>query len=372
MHLNTIITTYQNNEKKFLYYTVIMTSPSSQNNIQSTNQRPKLSHIAKLAHTTQSTVSKVINGRSGVSDETRQRIEALLKEMEYSKPPVKHALSTTIMLVLDSMANPWVLDIMQGATDTAVKRSMTVTICAKNASDGSLNDTYRQAIRRARPKVVIFDNAYVPMRDRTLCQELGARYAVIDPSGTPCKDCMDVRIDNWTGGFEIGSYLIGLGHRNFAAITGPASTTCYPARLDGFRAALAQHDIMLDPTQIREGDHWSESARLHALDLLQQKVRPSAIFACSDTQALGVYDAAHQLGLSIPDDLSITGFDDIDSARHLGPPLTTMKQPLAEMTRTTLATLLSEHQSEDAQRTLLFPPTLVVRGSTGPAPKIRE
>ena len=108
-----------------------MTLSSSQTNMRTASQRPKLSHIAKLANTTPSTVSKVINGRSGVSDETRQRIEALLKDMEYSKPPVKHALSTTIMLVLESMDNPWVLDIMQGATDTAVKRSMTVTICAK-------------------------------------------------------------------------------------------------------------------------------------------------------------------------------------------------------------------------------------------------
>lgn len=183
---------------------------------------------------------------------------------------------------------------------------------------------------------------------------------------------MDVRIDNWTGGFEIGSHLISLGHRQFAAITGPMSTTCCPARLAGFRAALAQHDIVLNDTQVREGDYWSENARLHALDLLQQKNRPTAVFACSDTQAFGIYDAAHQLGLSIPEDLSVTGFDDINSARHLGPPLTTMRQPLAEMTRATLATLLSKHQSEDAQRTLLFPPTLVVRGSTGPAPEIRE
>ena len=355
-----------------------MTLSSSQTNMRTASQRPKLSHIAKLANTTPSTVSKVINGRSGVSDETRQRIEALLKDMEYSKPPVKHALSTTIMLVLESMENPWVLDIMQGATDAAVKRSMTVTICAKNASDGILNDTYRQAIRRARPKAVIFDNAYVPMRDRTLCQELGARYAVVDPSGTPCKDCMDVRIDNWTGGFEIGSHLINLGHRQFAAITGPMSTTCYPARLAGFRAALAQHDIVLNDTQVREGDYWSENARLHALDLLQQKNRPTAVFACSDTQAIGIYDAVplffrlRQCGMAIPTDLSVTGFDDINSARHLGPPLTTMRQPLAEMTRATLATLLSKHQSEDAQRTLLFPPTLVVRESTGPAPEIRE
>lgn len=172
--------------------------------------------------------------------------------------------------------------------------------------------------------------------------------------------------------FEIGSHLINLGHRQFAAITGPMSTTCYPARLAGFRAALAQHDIVLNDTQVREGDYWSENARLHALDLLQQKNRPTAVFACSDTQAFGIYDAAHQLGLSIPEDLSVTGFDDINSARHFGPPLTTMRQPLAEMTRATLATLLSKHQSEDAQRTLLFPPTLVVRGSTGPAPEIRE
>lgn len=186
MHLNTIITTYQNNEKKFLYYTVIMTSPSSQNNIQSTNQRPKLSHIAKLAHTTPSTVSKVINGRSGVSDETRQRIEALLKEMEYSKPPVKHALSTTIMLVLDSMANPWVLDIMQGATDAAIKRSMTVTICAKKhirrriqqhiPAGDSTSQTKSSDFRR---RIRINERSHaVPRTQRTLCRNRPFRYTV--------------------------------------------------------------------------------------------------------------------------------------------------------------------------------------------------
>ena len=332
-----------------------------------TTQRPKLTQIAKIAHTTPSTVSKVINGRPGVSVETRQRIEAVLKKLDYNKPPVKHTSSTTIMLVLNSMSNPWVLDIMQGATDMAIKHGMTVTICAKNSSSGKPNDTYRQAIRRAHPKVVIFDDAYVPMKDRMLCQELGTAYAVIDPAGTPSTDCLDVRIDNWTGGFEIGNHLIALGHRRFAAITGPSTTTCFPARLDGFRAALAQFDIDLPPTQIRVADYWSESARLHALDLLRQQERPTAIFTCSDTQALGVYDAAHQLGLSIPHDISVTGFDDIDSARHLDPPLTTMRQPMAEMTQTALSTLLSYKQSGDTQRTLLFPPTLIVRGSTGSA-----
>ena len=181
---------------------------------------------------------------------------------------------------------------------------------ASNPPSQTQSSDFRQRLRA---------NARSNALPRTWSSICGSR-----PSGTPCKDCMDVRIDNWTGGFEIGSHLISLGHRQFAAITGPMSTTCYPARLAGFRAALAQHDIVLNDTQVREGDYWSENARLHALDLLQQKNRPTAVFACSDTQAFGIYDAAHQLGLSIPEDLSVTGFDDINSARHLGPPLTTI------------------------------------------------
>lgn len=330
-------------------------------------QRPKLAQIAKMANTTASTVSKVINGRSGVSDETRSRIERILNDLEYTKQPVRHASSTSITLVFESMANPWVLDIMQGATDAAIARGFTVTVCAKHSSDGERDDSYRQAIRRARPRAVVFDNAYVSMKDRTLCQELGVRFAVIDPSGRPAHDCAEVRIDNWTGGFEAGCHLLGLGHRRFAVICGPSSSTCFPARLDGFRSALMQEDVTLDDDMVRIGDFWSESARLHALELLSSEDRPTAIFACSDTHALGIYDAAHQLGLRIPEDLSIIGFDDIESARHLNPPLTTMRQPMAEMTRSVLSTLLS---SKDAAATskLLFPPSLIVRGSTDACP----
>ena len=320
-----------------------------------------------MANTTASTVSKVINGRAGVSDETRQRIEKILNDLEYAKRPVSHTLSTSITLVFDSMANPWVLDIMQGATDAAIARGLSVTVCAKHSSDGEHDDSYRQAIRRARPQAVIFDNAYVSMKDRTLCQELGVRFAVIDPSGRPARDCIEARIDNWTGGFEAGCHLLGLGHHTFAVICGPPSSTCFPARLDGFRSALAQENVTLDDGMVRIGDFWSESARLHALDLLRRPDRPTAIFACSDTHALGIYDAAHQLGLRIPEDLSVIGFDDIDSTRHLDPPLTTMRQPMAEMTRSLLNTLLAGTDGEKPRRQLLFPPTLIVRGSTGMA-----
>ena len=180
---------------------------------------------------------------------------------------------------------------------------------------------------------------------------------------------MDVRIDNWTGGFVFGSHLINLGHCQFAAITGPMSTTCYPARLAGFRAALAQHDIVLNDTQVREGDYWSENARLHALDLLQQKNRPTAVFACSDTQAFGIYDAAHQLGLSIPEDLSVTGFDNSTFSGEVG--LTTVRQKPYDMAVAAARKALDliEGRTLD-QPHEIFPVQLLVRDSTA-APRVR-
>ena len=331
-------------------------------------KRPKLEQIAKMANTTPSTVSKVINGRSGVSDEMRSRIEGILDEIEYAKTPVRHASSNSITLVFESMANPWVLDIIQGATEAAMSHGLMVTVCAKRSADGECDDGYRRTIRGARPRAVIFDNAYVPMKDRSLCQGIGAKFAVVDPSGRPADGCLEARIDNWTCGFEAGCHLLAFGHRRFAVICGPSSAVCYPARLDGFRSALAQENVGLDDDMVRDGDFWSESARLHTLEVLSRQDRPTAIFACSDTQAFGVYDAAHQLGLRIPEDLSVMGFDDIESARYLGPPLTTMRQPMVEMTRSVLEILLSPKDAFVGNK-LTFQPKLVVRGSTGPCPR---
>lgn len=328
-------------------------------------QRPKLSYIAKLTGTTPSTVSKVINGRDGVSERTREHIEATLQRLGYSKPPVRHATSATIAVVSMAFNQPWIPNMLQGANDYAISHGMTVTVCTKSNTDRTRDDRYLTVIRRAKPLAVVFDSAYVSMQDRTLAQETQFPYVVVDPSGTPSRDCAEVRIDNWAGGWEAGRHLLELGHRRFAVITGDPALACFPARVDGFRAALREAGVMLDERMIVDGDNWMERSRSHALRLLSADDRPTAIFACSDIQAYGVYDAAHQLGLSIPDDLSVIGFDDIESSSHLAPPLTTIRQPFADMTRMAFELLLDRRDPSMPDK-LLVPPALVARGSTAP------
>ncbi|WP_156812187.1 LacI family DNA-binding transcriptional regulator [Alloscardovia criceti] len=340
-------------------------------------RRPKLSEIARLAHTTPSTVSKVINGRPGVSEQTRQNIERILQDLDYAKNPVNHSRSTTLALVFESMSNPWVVNIMEGATNAAITRGLTVMVCAKTATDGTPDDGYRKIIRRSKPQAIIFDHAYVSMTDRNLCKEMAIPFAVVDPSGKPAQGCPEARVDNWTAGFEVATHFLELGHTKFAVICGPLSTPCYQARLDGFKAGLAQEDISLSQDHLCIGDYWSESARKSALKILDvpRSQRPTAIFACSDNHAFGIYDAAHQLGIRIPEELSIIGFDDIDNACHLDPPLTTMQQPTALMTSELVGRLLSSaskrktvapHFAQAKLKSLLYPPTMAVRGSTGP------
>lgn len=329
--------------------------------------RPKLSYIAKIAGSTPSTVSKVINGRGGVSQETRDRIEAVLRELNYAKRPVRHRNSTVIMLVVHSMRQQWIPDLLQGAADYTADNRLTVAVCAKTDGDGRRDDRYLQTIRQAKPLAMVFDSAYVSMQDRTLCQELQTEYAVIDPSGTPSQDRFEVRIDNWAGGWEVGRHLLELGHRRFGVITGDPAMACFPARLDGFRSALREQGVHLDGRLLASGDNWTEESRVQALRMLSRADRPTAIFACSDTQAYGVYDAAHQLGLDIPRDLSVVGFDDIESVRHLGPPLTTVRQPLPEMVRSAFELMLGARRTGMPDK-LLVPPTLVRRGSTASPP----
>lgn len=348
-------------EKKFLYYYIIMSDSRSH----APNTRPKLSQIAKMAGSTPSTVSKVINGRKGVSEETRDRIEKVLSELNYSKPPVRHRTSTSIMLVVRSIRQQWIPDLLQGANDYAAGNGLAVAVCSKTDGANQRDDRYLQSIRQVKPLAIVFDSAYVSMQDRTLCQELQIDYAVIDPSGTPSQDRFEVRIDNWAGGWEVGRHLTELGHRKLGVISGNTAMACFTARLDGFRSALRERSVHLDDGMVASGNNWTEESRIQALRLLTRPDRPTAIFACSDTQAYGVYDAAHQLGLSIPRDLSVVGFDDIESVRHLGPPLTTVRQPLSEMVQAAFDLMLNPRRDGMPDK-LLMPPTLVERGSTAP------
>ena len=197
----------------------------------------------------------------------------------------------------------------------------------------------------------------------------GIPLVVVDPAGTPGPETPSIGATNWQGGLTATRHLLELGHRRIAMIGGPDGVLCSRARIDGYRTALETAGLRVDPALIRRGDFHSRSGYRQLASLLTLPDRPTAVFAGSDLQALGVYEAARDAGLRIPDDLSVVGFDDLPLSRWLTPELTTVRQPLQEMAAagTRLAIALSRGHGPHDQRIELAT-SLVVRRSTAPPP----
>ncbi|WP_223172090.1 substrate-binding domain-containing protein [Microbacterium sp. NIBRBAC000506063] len=192
-------------------------------------------------------------------------------------------------------------------------------------------------------------------------------FVIVDPAGDPQPDVPSVGSANWSGGLVATRHLIELGHRWIAAISGPDDMMCSLARIDGYRSAMSAAGLPVDPGWIRYGDFHPTGGEAHARALLALPEPPTAIFAGSDLQALGVIAAATARGLRVPEDLSVVGYDDIALARWMSPQLTTVHQPLRRMGEeaTRLVLRMAEGKTPDTLRMDLAT-HLVVRGSTAP------
>jgi DNA-binding LacI/PurR family transcriptional regulator len=192
-------------------------------------------------------------------------------------------------------------------------------------------------------------------------------FVVIDPTGEPMHDTPSIGATNWSGGLAATRHLLGLGHRRIGIITGPADILCSRARLDGYRAAMDAAGLPVDPDLIAYGDFHVQSGIERARTMLRLPDPPTAIFAGNDLMALGVYQAARAEHLRIPDELSVIGFDDLPVAGWVGPPLTTIRQPLTEMAVTAARLVLGLANGEEPARTRVELATeLVLRESTAP------
>ena len=226
------------------------------------------------------------------------------------------------------------------------------------------DDDWITGMLRRRPFGVIFIFANLTEKEKTKLQANGIPYVIFDPSGEPSNDDFSVQADNWAGGVLATRHLLALGHTRIGIITGPEEMMCSRARLDGYTSALAEQGIALDPELVTEGDFTTEGGYAQAMALLENPNRPTAIFAGSDLQAMGVYEAARQNRLRIPEDLSVVGFDDVQTSAFLGPALTTVRQPLHDMAAVSTRMLIDTAEGRPTQHHVILPTTLVVRGST--------
>ncbi|MEV0384771.1 LacI family DNA-binding transcriptional regulator [Nonomuraea sp. NPDC050643] len=323
-----------------------------------------IAQLAELAGVSTATVSKVVNGRTEVAPETRALIERLIREHGY-RPQRRVNPAALVELVFHALEGDYPIEIAKGVEQVARDHQLAVVLSelqhrhipGKGWIEGVLS-------RRPTGVIAVFSGLTEDQRDQLATR--GVPLVLLDPLDDPGTQA-SVGASNWNGGLAATRHLLELGHRRIAVITGPDFALSSRARLDGYRTALDMAGVPADPALIGRGDFLTEGGLAQAHRLLRLPDPPTAIFTCNDGQAMGVYRAAHQLGLRVPADLSVVGFDDLPPARWMTPPLTTIRQPLAEMAAAATTMLLQLAQGEPLTRPRIeLGVELVVRESTAP------
>jgi LacI family transcriptional regulator len=324
-----------------------------------------LAAVAREAGVSVSTVSKVVNGRTDVAPETRARIGALLANHSYvargssGLPPAVR----TVDLTFDAMQTPNNLEIIRGAIEAASADEVDVVV--GQIPDDPTGAVWARRVAMGQRAGMILVTSRINDQQWGQFLHWNIPVVTIDPVNIPTTDIPSVGSTNFSGGMEATAHLVSLGHCRIGFIEGPPDAMVSIARLHGYRAALSQAGLASDPDLIRVGAFTFDAGFEAALELLSLRPRPTALFASNDAQALGVLEAARTLGLRVPDDLSVVGFDDMPGVQWSAPPLTTVRQPFAEMGRVAVQRLLRRIAGErlDAPRVELAT-LLVVRKST--------
>jgi LacI family transcriptional regulator len=332
--------------------------------------RPKLADIAAQAHTSVATVSKVLNGRAGVSDTQRAEILRLLDAAGYrrrGRSQGQRRPAHLIDVVVRGIDTTWATQVLLGAEEEAARVGTGIVVTVTHGRDLGTRRWVTALAQRRTDGLILVASRLSTGIDAELAK-LRIPYVMVDPIGQPALDVPVVGATNFAGGLAATEHLLGLGHRRIGIITGPRSLNCSLERLDGYRAALGRAGITPDDHLVRFGDFLPGGGEREARALLHLKDRPTAIFAGSDYQAFGVYQAARDLGLAIPDQLSVVGFDDMPICQWLAPPLTTVHQPVEEMAREATRILIdmTYRDIQPSLPKLELATSLVVRASAAP------
>ena len=320
-----------------------------------------IAYIAESAGVSVPTVSKVLNGKKGVSDDTRARIEELINRFGYRKPPNR---SNILELVFRELRSMWAVEIIRGVEQVARRNRIGVMVAEFGLHDSS--GTPLDDMLARRPQCVL-SVAQLSEAEREQLRAKGIPFVVFDPIAELPDDVPFVGATNWRGGRSAAQHLIGLGHRRIAMITGPEDVMCCRARQAGYESAMKSAGLPVDPELTVVSPLTREDGCVAARGLLALREPPTAIFASNDLQALGVYQAAREAGLRIPQDLSVVGFDDLPVVAWADPPLTTVHQPLTEMAAAATELALALGRGENPpQIGVEIATTLIVRDSTAP------
>jgi LacI family transcriptional regulator len=335
-------------------------------------RRATINDIARLANVSKKTVSRVINQSPFVKEETRAKIDAVIQQIGYAPDPQARGLafrrSFLIGLIYDNPNAQYIVNIQDGVLD-ALRGSgfeLVVHPCDR------LSEDFLPGIRRFIERQKLHGVILLPpiSEDQMLAQalrEIDCQYVRL----------ASVRLDTTSRAIlcndreataEAANYLEALGHRRIGLVTGPPQYRSAHERTAGFLTALEARGVKIPQEMIVEGSYSFDSGVACGEALLARRPRPTAIFACNDEMAAGVYKAAYRLGISIPGQLSVVGFDDSPLATRLCPSLTTIRMPIRDMGRLAAGKLIPMKVAEEANTAIVTRVNLhlIVRDSTQP------
>lgn len=321
--------------------------------------------IARIAQVSTSTVSHVINNTGYVSDAMRERIMKVVKELNYRPSVLARSLkikqTKTLGMLVTATNNPFFAEVVSGVEQYCNQHDYNLIISSLDGNEERLEQNIQTLIQKQVDGLLLM---YSDSRHSFL-KQLDVALPMVIMDWWPTALSADKIYEN----SELGAYLatkclIEQGHKEIAIITGNLNKSLAQNRLQGYKKALNEHQLAIRDEWIIESHFDFEGGVEGMKKLLQAGKRPTAVFACSDTIAVGVYQVAWQNGLRIPQDLSVIGYDDITLAQYLAPPLTTIHQPKAELGKLAVETLLERiknpHKSEQS---ILLEPKLIWRDS---------
>ncbi len=327
---------------------------------------PTIKDVAELAEVHPSTVSRVINGNPRISEKTKNRVLLIIKKLGYTPNAIARGLKTkrthTLGMLIPDITNPFFAEIARGVEDAANKNSFNVILC--NTDDKLKKErTYLDILKEKRVDGLILGTAHTKDDSILELEKNNFPYILVSRNIEELdKNC--IIIDDVVGGIMATEYLIRLGHRRIAHITGPLKVRAAIDRVDGYKNALKKYHIEYKEELIEEGDFRIKSGYQAMKKFLDLPEPPTAIFAANDLLALGAMQAIQKMKFHIPEDFSIIGFDDIRVSSFVYPPLTTIRQPMLEMGILAVKMLLKIiEEGEFNQRRIILQPKLIIRES---------
>jgi LacI family transcriptional regulator len=327
---------------------------------------PTIYQVAERAGVSLSTVSRVLNGKASVNKVLKERVEKAVKELNYRPNSVARSLANnrtdSVGVLVPELNAPFFGDLMQAVESTLRTADKHVIISVGRNCLETEKDAVEFLISRNCDALIMHAEA---LSDEYLLELNQSKLPVAlvnrQVEGLP-EACTS--LDNEKGGYLATRHLLELGHKDIAYISGPTDKCDASLRLEGHKRALSEAGLPINPQLIFNGDYSEEDGKIGLLELMARDVPFTALVCANDWMASGAISCARDLGMSLPHDLSVVGFDDVVFAHHVFPRLTTVSNPIAEMAEMSAKYILNKVYGQANNVQLYFEPSLVVREST--------